>query len=131
MKIISLEIKKITLGRFFPKENKLEFNIFFNDGSDKEILRVLGTSDPDAAAEEIVADLRRMEKNIHKVDEEKEFLPGEMVNIVMKDEDKALKAISQFIQQANFKVDRVKHKNDAVGYLDLIRDLKSLRLELE
>lgn len=129
MKIISLEIKKITLGRFFPKENKIEFNIFFNDGSDKEILRVLETSDPDAAAEEIVADLRKIEKNIHKVDEEKEFLPGEMVNIVMKDEDKAVRAIAQFIQQANSKVDRVKHKNDSSGYIDLIRDIKSLKLE--
>jgi len=130
MKIISLEIKKITLGRFFPKENKLEFNIFFNDGSDKEILRILGTSNPDAAAEEIIADLRKMEKSINKPSRERESLLGEMVNIVMKDEDKALKAISQFIQQANAKVSRIRNKSDAAGYLDVVRDFKSLKLEL-
>ncbi len=129
MKIISLEIKKITLGRLFPKEDKLELNIFFNDGSDKEILRVLDTSDPDAAAEEIVADLRKMEKSINQPSGERESLIGEMVNIVMKDEDKVLKLIAQFIQQANAKVSRIRNKSDAAGYLDVVRDFKSLKLE--
>ena len=50
MKIISLEIKKIEIGKFFPKENKVELSIFFNDGADKEILKVVDMSDPEIAA---------------------------------------------------------------------------------
>ena len=66
MKIVSLEIKKIGIGKFFPKEDKVELDIFFYDGSDKEIFKIIETSNPENAAESILTDLRKIEKNIHK-----------------------------------------------------------------
>ncbi len=47
MKIVSLDIKKIGIGKFFPKEDKVELDINFNDGVDKEILKVVDMSDPE------------------------------------------------------------------------------------
>lgn len=129
MKIISLEIKKITLGRFFPREDKIELNIFFNDGTDKEIFRMVDTSEPEDAAEEIIADLRKMEKKIHADGKKEESLLGETINIVTKDEDKVLRAIANFIAHAKSKVDKIRSKNDEVGYLDMVRELQSLKLE--
>ncbi len=129
MKIISLEIKKIEIGKFFPKEDKLELNIFFNDGADKEILKVIDMSNPENAAENILADLRKMEKNIHKNSEHKESIVENFMNIVVKDEDNLIKEISGFIQKAKNKIDEIKSKNVAEGYLDMIRGLKNLKLD--
>ena len=131
MKIISLEIKKIEIGKFFPKEDKLELDVFFNDGADKEILKVVDMSNPENAAEGILMDLRKLEKNIHKPSGDKELIVDNFVNIVIKNEEGAIKEISEFIQKAKNKIDEIKSKNVAEGYLDMIRELKSLKLEFK
>ena len=131
MKIISLEIKKIEIGKFFPKEDKLELDIFFNDGTDKEIFEVVYMSDAESAAESILADLRKMEKDIHKNSENRENIVENFMNIVVKDEDNAIKEISKFIQKAKGKIDEIKKKTVAEGYLDMIRELKNLKLDFK
>ncbi|MDP6600084.1 MAG: hypothetical protein QF798_01465 [Candidatus Woesearchaeota archaeon] len=130
MKIVSLDIKKIGIGKFFPKEDKVELDINFNDGVDKEILKVVDITDAESAAESILDDLRKLEKNIHKNNENKELIVDNFVNIVVKDEDNAIKEISQFIEKIKNKIDEIKSKNIAEGYLDIIRELKNLKLDL-
>jgi|TARA_B100001971_G_C17987847_1_gene430793 hypothetical protein len=130
MKIVSLDIKKIGIGKFFPKEDKVELDINFNDGVDKEILKVVDITDAESAAESILEDLRKLEKNIHKNNENKELIVDNFVNIVVKDEDNAIKEISQFIEKIKNKIDEIKSKNIAEGYLDIIRELKNLKLDL-
>ena len=131
MKIISLEIKKIEIGKFFPKEDKLELDIFFNDGADKEIFKVVDMSDSENAAESILADLRKIEKDIHKNSENRENIVENFMNIVVKDEDNVIKEISEFVQKAKNKIDEIKKKTVAEGYLDMIRELKNLKLEIK
>ncbi|HJO01822.1 MAG: hypothetical protein QF655_01275 [Candidatus Woesearchaeota archaeon] len=130
MKIVSLDIKKIGIGKFFPKEDKVELDINFNDGVDKEILKVVDITDAESAAESILEDLRKLEKNIHKNNENKELIVDNFVNIVVKDEDNAIKEISQFIEKIKNKIGEIKSKNIAEGYLDIIRELKNLKLDL-
>jgi len=130
MKIVSLDIKKIGIGKFFPKEDKVELDINFNDGVDKEILKVVDITDAESAAESILEDLRKLEKNIHKNNENKELIVDNFVNIVVKDEDNTIKEISQFIEKIKNKIDEIKSKNIAEGYLDIIRELKNLKLDL-
>ncbi len=129
MKIIGIEVKKITVGRFFPKEAKLELDILFNDGADKEIFKVVDVSDAEKSAEDILIDLRKLEKNIHKSTETTESIVDNAINIVIKEEEKLIKEISQFIQKAKNKMDEIKNKNVAEGYLDIIRELKNLKVE--
>ena len=131
MKIISLEIKKIRIGKFFPKEDKVELEVFFNDGNDKEIFKIVETSDSENAAEGILADLRKMEKNIHKSDENKELIVENYVNIVIKNEDYLINEISGFIQKIKNKIDEIKQKDVAEGYLDIIRELKNLKIDFD
>jgi|ETNmetMinimDraft_11_1059920.scaffolds.fasta_scaffold08157_4 hypothetical protein len=129
MKIIGLEIKKIGIGKFFPKDDKMELDIFFNDGSDKEISKTIDVSDSEGAAEDILTDLRKLEKNIHKNGENKELIVDNYVNIVIKGEEKLIKEISEFIQKAKAKMDEIKQKDVAEGYLDMIRELKNLKVD--
>src|SRR3989338_9740407 len=98
MKIVGLEIKKITIGKFFPKEDKVELDITFNDGTDKEIFKIVDTSDPKNAAEGILMDLKKLEKSIHK-NSTQEYAVDNFINIVVKEEDRLIKEIPQFIQK--------------------------------
>jgi len=129
MKIISLEIKSVRIGKFFPKEGKVELDIFFDDGADKDILKVVDISDPEGAAEDILMELRKMEKSINKNDENKELIVENYVNIVIKNEDNILKEISEFVRNVGNKITEIKGKDVAEGYLDIVRELKNLKLE--
>lgn len=129
MKIISLEIKKIGVGKFFPKRDKVELQIFFNDGNDKEIFKIVDAANAVNAAEDILMDLRKMEKNIHKNNENKENIVDNYVNIVVKDEDQLVQEIAGFILDVKKKIDEIKQKDVAEGYLDIIRELKNLEIE--
>ncbi|MEK6869569.1 MAG: hypothetical protein AABX74_05025 [Nanoarchaeota archaeon] len=129
MKIISLEIKKIGIGRFFPKENKVELDLLFNDGSDKEIFKTIDVSDAEGSAENILADLRKMEKSIHKNSEADSPIVDNFINIVVKNENETIKDIARFIQKIEIKMEEIKSRNVAEGHLERIRQLKSLKVD--
>jgi len=129
MKIISLEIKKVSIGKFFPKESKVELDIFFNDGSDKEIFKTVDVSDAEGSAGAILAELRRMERNIHKNSGARETIVESFVNIVVKNEDEVIKEIARFILKVGAKIEEIRSKNVAEGYLERIRQLKSLKVD--
>ena len=129
MKIISLEIKQVSIGKFFPRESKVELDIFFNDGSDKEIFKIVDVSDAEGSAENILADLKKMEKNIHKGSQNEESIVESFVNIVVKNENETIKEIARFIQKIEIKMEEIKSKNVAEGHLDRIRQLKSLKID--
>ncbi len=129
MKIISLEIKKVSIGKFFPRESKVELDIFFNDGSDKEIFKTVDVSDAEGSAENILADLRKMEKNIHKNSEADNPIVDNLINIVVKNENEAIKEIARFIQRVEARMEEIKSRNVAEGHLERIRQLKSLKVD--
>jgi len=129
MKIINIEIKKIGIGKFFPKEDKVELDINFNDGTDKEVFKIIDISNPENAADSILIGIRKMEKIIHKNGENKESIVDNFVNIIITDEDSVLTEISDFIQKAKDRIDDIKNKNVAEGYLDMVRELKNLKVE--
>ena len=129
MKIISLEIKKMSIGKFFPRESKVELDIFFNDGSDKEIFQIVDSSDAEGSAENILADLRKMETSIHKSSEARNSIAENLINIVVKNENETIKEIARFIQKIEIKMEEIKSKNVAEGHLDRIRQLKSLKID--
>ena len=128
MKIVSLEIKKIEIGKFFPKDDRVELNVKFNDGEDKQISKEVKMDDPEDAAGDILVELRKLERNLHK-NGDSELVIDNFVNIVVKDEDEVIDTISDFIQKAKSRVDNIKSANVAEGYLDTIRELKSLMVE--
>ena len=129
MKIISLEIKKVSVGKFFPRESKVELDIFFNDGSDKEIFKTVDVSDAEGSAENILADLRKMETSIHKSSEARNSIAENLINIVVKNENETIKEIARFIQKVGARMEEIKSKNVAEGHLDRIRQLKSLKID--
>jgi len=129
MKIVSLEIKKISIGKFFPKEKEVELQITFNDGMDKEIPKKVDVMDPEGSAEMILSDLRKMEKKIHKNDDDEKSVIDNFVNIVIEDEDELIRNIAKFIQKISTSLEDINKKKDAEGYLEMIRNIKTIKFE--
>jgi argininosuccinate lyase len=127
MKIVNLEIKKIYVNKFSIKSNEIELVINFNDGADKYILKNVKLSDQ-GAAEEILKDLRKMEKKVHS-----EFdgvtVIEDMVNVVLQEEDKLAHKIGDFLKKVSESLEKLRNTNVASGYLDLIREVKGKSLE--
>ena len=48
----------------------------------------------------------------------------------IKNEDDALKEIAGFVEKAGNIINEIKSKNVAEGYLDIIRELKGLKLDM-
>ena len=123
-------IRHLEIGKFFPKKNEVELHIFFNDGQDKEIFKVVNVDDGGHAGEEILADLRKIIKNIHKKDiEEEESIIENFVNIVVKQEDQFIEETVKFLEKIKIKMEGIVNKKDADGYMDMIREFKNLKLK--
>jgi len=129
MKIVSLEIKRIEIAKFFPKEKEVELKIMFNDGKDNEIPKKVDVLDPQGSAETILADLRKMEKKIHKENDDEKSAIDNFVNIVVKDEDELIRNIVKFIQKISISLEEINKKKDAEGYMEMIRNIKTIKFE--
>jgi len=129
MKIVGLEIKKVEIGKFFPKESKVELKISYNDGSDREIFNIVDVKDTQQAAESIIGNLKKIIKNLHKQEENEGPIMGTFLNIVIKGEDEFIRETAKFIETIGIKMEEINNKKDAEGYLDIIRDFKNLKLE--
>ena len=128
MKIVNVDLKKVEIGKFFPKENSVELKIKFTDGTDKDVIRNVLIDDPEEAAEEIVVSLRKLEKSLNRSEEEGLIIDN-LMNIVIKDEDVLIGKISSFLCRIRVEMEKINGKKDEKGYLDMIRSLKSLKLE--
>lgn len=127
MKIVNLELKKIYVNKFSPKSNEVELVINFNDGFDKYILKSVNLNNQDAA-ESILNDLRKMEKKVHS-EFDGENIIDDMVNVVLQEEDKLAHKIRDFLKKVSESLEKLRNKNVASGYLDLIREVKGKSLE--
>lgn len=128
MKIINLKVNKLEIEKFFPSKNEVELKISFDDGAEKTILKTVDTSKPEDSAKNIVEGLRKLEKSMNKDDEEKNIIES-FVNIIIEDEDSLQEKMGIYFQKIQVKLEELSIKKEAAGYLDLIRNLKSLKLE--
>ena len=128
IKIVGVEFKKIKVTKFLPKEKKVELTIFFNDGEDKEILKIVNLEGIEGLAESVVEDIKAMEKNINK-EFDGEMLLENSVNVVVKDEDNLPRKINEFLKNVSEGIDKVRASKAADGYLDLVNKVNRMSLE--
>ena len=127
-KVIGVQFRKIKINKFLPKEKKVELTVFFNDGEDKEILKIVNLVSIEGLAESIVEEIIVMEKNINK-EFDGEMLLENSVKIVVKDEESLPPKINEFLKDVSEGMDKVRACKAADGYLDLINRVNRMRLE--
>lgn len=129
MKIVNLELKKISVNKFNSKNKEVELVINFNDGFDKEIFKTVDVNNSQESAENIVNDLKKLEKSVHS-DFDGENIVDSIINIVVQEEGKLIENIAAYLTKVSESLEKIKNLNIATGYLDLIRDVKGKTLEL-
>ncbi len=127
-KVIGVEFKKIKVNKFLPKEKKVELTIFFNDGEEKEILKIVNLESIEGLAESIVEDIAAMEKNINK-EFDGEILLENSVKVVIKDKEDLAPKINEFLKDVSEGIDKIRASKAADGYLDLVNKVNRMRLE--
>jgi len=129
MKIINVKLKKISVSSFSARDYSVELAIDFNDGIDKQIMRHTIVDYPEMVAEHIFNDLKKMEKNINIKFDGASILDS-YVNVVMQNEEEDKKKIAKFLQRVSDKINKIKSKRVVEGYINLIKEINLMKLEL-
>ncbi len=129
MKIINVKIKKIKVSSFSARDYSVELAIDFNDGADKQIMRHTVIDYPEMVAEHIFNDLKKMEKNIN-IKFDGESILDRYVNVVMQNQDEDKKKIANFLTKVQEKISKIKSKKVVEGYINLIKEINLMKLEL-
>jgi methionyl-tRNA synthetase len=127
-KIVGVEFKKIKVNKFLPKEKIVDFSIFFNDGTDKEIIKSVNLNNIEGVAENIIDDIVNMEKNINKEFDGEKLLENS-VNVVIKNKEGLLPKINDFLKKVSEGIDKVRERKIVDGYLDLVNKVNRMVLE--
>ena len=128
IKIVSVEFKIIKVNKFLPKEKRVEFSVFFNDGDNKEILRSIDLNSIGGVAENIINDIVDMEKNINK-EFNGEILLENSVNVIIKNKEGLLPKINDFLKKVSENIDKVRAHQSSDGYLNLVNNVNNMKLE--
>jgi len=129
MKIINVKIKKIKVSSFSARDYSVELAIDFNDGIDKQIMRHTVIDYPEMVAEHIFNDFKKMEKNIN-IKFDGESILDRYVNVVMQNEDEDKKKTANFLTKVQEKIIKIKSKRVVEGYINLIKEINLMRIEL-
>jgi len=129
MKIINVKIKKIKVSSFSARDYSVELEIDFNDGADKQIMRHTVIDYPEMVAEHIFNDFKKMEKNIN-IKFDGESILDRYVNVVMQNEGEDKKTTVNFLTKVQEKISKIKSKRVVEGYINLIKEINLMRIEL-
>lgn len=128
MHVINVELRRIKVASFSPARQDVSFLVSFNDGKDKEITKTFEIKDSKDAALEIIRDLRKVENSLNAEFDGKAVLDG-YINIMIKDEDKVTEKLAAFMSKVFEKVKIVKNQRVADGYISLINNVNSMKLD--
>ena len=80
-------------------------------------------------AEHIFNDLKKMEKNIN-IKFNGESILDSYVNVVMQNQDEDKKKIANFLTKVQEKISKIKSKKVVEGYINLIKEINLMKVEL-
>ena len=129
MKIINVKLKKISVNSFSARDYSVELAIDFNDGVDKQIMRHTVIDYPEMVANHIFNDLKKMEKNIN-IKFDGETILDNYVNIIMQNQEEDKKKITKFLSKVQEKISKIKSKRVVEGYINLIKEINLMKIEL-
>ena len=128
MKKILVKLNKITVNKFSPKERAVELDIFFNDGTNKEITKMVAIDDPEKLAEDIILEIRNLEKRANQTFNGESILDS-IVTILFEDEDKTLSKMTMFFSKVCDRIKEVRTSRDPSAYIGLINKVNSMTFE--
>ena len=123
MKIINVQIKKIKVKSFNPKDSNIELSIIFDDGSEKEISKYFVSGNSEKTADIIFIGIRNMEHKLnYEFDGEK--IKDTVTKIVIENEENVKSRMIKFLCSITEKINKIKTAQIADGYLNMVNSVK-------
>ncbi len=132
MIIVHVRVQKVTIERFSLRD-QIELRIYFDDGKKKATIAQVDLAEPEGSAERIMFKIRSHEKkeNSRWNDIDSDSLLGNVVNVIVKDEEAVTKRIAAFIREISAKVHQLKSNSSRQDYLYLFSKVKDMKVMIE
>lgn len=130
MLAIDVKLQRIEIEKFDIK-GKVEFKIFFNDGSNKALVYETDMADAEGDSAKIMTKIRNYEKELNSKDLDHDSFLDSFVNVRIADEEKAEGRITIFIAKVREKAKNLKGYGAHSGYLDSMNVAKGMKQDLD
>ncbi len=130
MQEISVRINRLRVSGFSVQDGSVTIDIDFSDSREKRVYRTTmfkGNVEGTAAA--IVDEIKKMEKNIHYEFDDDNVLKS-YVNVLVIEEDVTIEKIIGFLSKVKDQIIRIKTAKVADGYMDVIKKLQGMKIEI-
>lgn len=126
MIIVNVVPQSIELVDFNIKDNSAEFNIHFNDGTDRRLSMARVIDDSETIAEQLVAEIRLLSKKNNKglTDDW-----DEIIVVRMEKEDETIRKMTGFFERVKERIKDIRGMRTANGFLDKVHKSKQLVVE--
>ena len=123
MKTVDITFKKAEVTNFQPREGTVEFRVVFNDGKDKAVQRNCVIADPDVLAKDVLSEIRKKEKEMHRtLNLDDDPLASTVLIRIKGDEESIEETLTKFLSSIR---ERIKSaKLSRVSYYDMERKVK-------
>jgi len=128
MKNINVEIKSIKVSSFSANKGEVIVAVSFNDGKDKEINKTFKVGDGQDAAVQVMRDIRKVETSLNSNFDGRELFENH-ANIMIKNEENIMKSAAVFLAKVFEKVKALGNKKVADGYMQLVNEVNTMKVE--
>jgi hypothetical protein len=127
MKTINVKIDSIQVSNFSTREKEIEIELFFDK---YKTIKKIEIDDPNQQAHDIVVEIRRKVKEKNETDQNEDDILGGLVNVLIENEETTIKKIAVFLCKLSDKINAVKNTTTSDNYMNMLNEVKSMRLEL-
>lgn len=128
MNIINVDVRRIKVSSFSPARQDVSFVISFNDGKEKEITKTMEVKPASDAVIEILRAIRGVENSLNAEFDGKAVLDHH-TNIKMNNEENVTDKMTAFVSKVFDRISVIKKQTVAEGYMQLIANVNSMKLE--
>ena len=129
MREVRIRLLGLKVNSFSLPDNSVEVEITFDDGNLKQIYRTVRLENSKLAAESLLADMVKMERNINSDFDGETLITN--ANIYLEDLGENIKDVTGFFNNVHGKLLQIGHKKDAQGYIGLVNELHRMELRLD
>lgn len=127
LKTVRVSLMKVVVKSYFPNENRVVLEIFFEDRKRRQMTRSTILGDANLLA------LQLMEELILKTKNDSADFDGEAlkdVDVIIEDEKRTQLLLVDFFRTLHSKARHIRNSASSVGYLNLIKNLQMTELVL-
>lgn len=127
MSLIKLEFFEIKVTKYLPLQNSVEFCIQFDDGTKKEMYKIIQIKNPEKDTEEIIEEVKKVALNSYRRFEGG-YIKEIKANFMITKETETRARLTKFVRDTGILIETIKNKKSSDGYIELIKKINSMKI---